>query len=283
MGLPAFVLVGVPRAATTSLYHYMAQHPGIDVSRLKEINFLSYPGDEAARTDTPWLHFPVRTLDDYERLFTDGQQRVGVDFSASCFRSPVAVERIRRFVPDAGLLVVLRDPVARAYSAYLSQLRKGYESRPPEVALVPGTRPVDNGFYSEPLARFLDAFGRPRVGIWLFDDIVARPAPTMADVFTHLGVDPAFELDLKTVYNRASVSRDSWVSRALPSYRARDAVSRRLPAGTRPLLQKVWRKLQAPAPTLPEPVAARLRALYAPDIRRVQDLIGRDLTTWLDP
>jgi hypothetical protein len=105
----------------------------------------------------------------------------------------------------------------------------------------------------------------------------------MADVFTHLGVDPAFELDLKTVYNRASVSRDSWVSRALPSYRARDAVSRRLPAGTRPLLQKVWRKLQAPAPTLPEPVAARLRALYAPDIRRVQDLIGRDLTTWLDP
>lgn len=283
MSLPAFVLVGVPRAATTSLYHYLAQHPGLNVSRLKEVNFLSYPGDQAARTDTPWLRFPVKTLDDYECLFADDEQRVGVDFSASCFRSPVAIERIRCFVPDAGLLVVLRDPVARAYSAYLSQLRKGYESRPPEVALVPGSRPVDNGFYSQPLARFLDAFGRDRVGIWLFDDIVGRPSQTMADVFAHLGVDPSFELDLKTVYNRASVSRESWFSRALPGYRARDAVGRRLPAQVRPVLQKVWRTLQAPAPTLPDPVAARLRALYAPDVRRVQDLVGRELTAWLEP
>jgi hypothetical protein len=283
VSLPAFALVGVPRAATTSLYHYMGQHPQVNVSALKEVNFLSYPGDEAAAARTPWLRFPVKTLAEYERLFEGSGDRVGVDFSASCFRSPVAVERITRFLPDVGLLIVLRDPVTRAWSAYLNQLRKGYESRPPEEALVPGARAVDNGFYSEPLQRFLGAFGPDRVRIWLFDDVVGRPRETMAAVFGHLGVDPGFELDLDTVYNRASVSRDSWLTRALPGYQTRDAIGRRLPARLRPTVRQAWRKLQAPAPTLPEPVARRLRELYAPDVRRVQELIGRDLGAWLGP
>lgn len=282
MSLPAFALVGVPRAGTTSLYHYLGQHPQVNVSSMKEVNFLAYPGEEAARANTPWLRFPVTTLADYERLFADGGDRVGVDFSASCFRSPVAIERIRRHLPAAGLLIVLRDPVARAYSAYLNQIGKGYERRSPEVALAPGQRAVDNSFYAEPLSRYLDAFGPEAVRVWLFDDLVGRPRETMVEVFGHLGVDPGFGLDLRTVYNRASVSR-SWVlARALPGYGTRRALSRVVPERLAPSVRRAWRTLQAQAPPLPQPVAERLRRLYTPDILRVQELLGRDLSSWLE-
>jgi hypothetical protein len=283
VSLPAFVLVGVPRAGTTSLYHYLGQHPQVDVSPVKEVNFLAYPGEEAARTGTPWLRFPVTTLTGYERLFAGSSGRVGVDFSASCFRSPVAIERIRRYVPDAGLLVVLRDPVARAYSAYLNQTGKGYESRPAEVALVPGQRAVDNGFYAEPLARFLEAFGPERVRVWLFDDLAGQPRDTMAEVFGHLGVDRDFPLDLRTVYNRASVSRSPVLAHALPGYGTRRALSRVLPARLAPPVRRAWRTLRVPAPPLPAPVAERLRRLYTPDILRTQELLARDLSGWLEP
>lgn len=82
--------------------HYVRQQPEVAVSAIKEVNFLSYPGEAKAR-EQPWLRFPVTSLDEYRALFPEG--RVGVDFSASCFQSPVAIDRIHRFLPDAQLLI----------------------------------------------------------------------------------------------------------------------------------------------------------------------------------
>ncbi len=281
MTLPQFVLVGVPRAGTTSLYHYLDQHPEVSLGDHKEINFLAYPGDDVARRDFPWLRFEVRTLEAYESLYATAGDRVTVDFSASCFRSPVAIERIRRFVPDARLFVVLRDPVSRAWSAYLNRVRKGYETRPPDVALVPGDRAVDNGFYSERLAAFRDAFGADRVRVWLFDDLTARPQVAVAEVFDYLEVDPSVPVDVGAVYNRASVPRSGAWQRVLPGYDRRRRVAAVLPAPVSAAARRVWRRSQAPAPMLPPDVAARLRAHYVGDIRRLEDLIGRDLASWL--
>lgn len=281
MILPQFVLVGVPRSGTTSLYQYLRQHPGLEVSERKEINFLAFPGDDVARRDYPWLRFEVRTLAEYEALFESAGERVGVDFSASCFRSPVAIDRIGQFVPDARLFVLLRDPVSRAWSAYLNRVRKGYEARPPQDALVPGERAVDNGFYSERLTAFREAFGPDRVRVWLFDDLAARPQATVSEVFDYLGVDPSVTVDVAAVYNKASVPRGGVVQRLLPSHDRRQRLAAVLPAPARHVVRRVWRRSQAPAPQLPPEVAARLRRGYADDVRRLQDLVDRDLGAWL--
>ncbi|MGI8777110.1 MAG: sulfotransferase family protein [Acidimicrobiales bacterium] len=280
--LPAFVLVGVPRAGTTSLYRYLGQHPQVWLSEIKEINFLSYPGEEVAASRYPWLRFPVRTIEEYERLFARGPGQVAVDFSASCFRSPVAIDRIRRFVPDARLFVVLRDPVARAWSAYLTRVQKRYESRPPHEAMVRGEPVVDNSFYSERLEAFQAAFGADRLRVWLFDDLTERPAATVAEVFAFLGVDPEVPVDLSTVYNKGGVPRSAALHRLLPGYQRRRQLASALPAPIRAAARRVWHLNQAPAPTLPPEVATRLRALYRDDVLRVERLIGRDLGTWLD-
>lgn len=283
MTLPRFVVCGVPRCGTTSLYRYLDQHPEVAVSSLKEINFLSWPGPEVARAVMPWVRFPVTTREAYEELFADAGDRVAVDVSPSCFASPVAVERIRTFVPDAGLILVLRDPVRRAYSAYLNRLRKGYETRPPEEVLVAGDRSVDNGFYGARLARLFDAFGPDRARVWLFDDLTATTAATMAEVLDHLGVDAAFPLDLATVHNRSTAHRGPLLQKVLPRAGHGRRLARALPAPARRLAGRVWSLTQTNPPPLPAAVEARLRALYADDVRHTSELIGRDLGAWLPP
>lgn len=279
--LPQGVLVGVPRSGTTSLYRYFRQHPGLCLSDVKEINFLSFPGDELARERYPWLRFPVRTLAEYERLFADAAGRLPVDFSASCYRSAVAIERIRQYVPDAKLFVLLRDPVSRAYSAYLNRLTKGYESRPAQDALVPGEPAVDNGFYAERLAAFRDAFGPQRVRVWLFEELSAKPRETLREMFGYLGVDPAVEIDTSEVYNRGGVPRSAGLQRLLPAYRRRRQLADALPPVLRSAAQRLVRMNRVPPPALPDEVASRLRSLYADDVTRLAALIDRDLSGWL--
>jgi len=281
MTVPAFVLVGVPRAGTTSLYRYLGQHPQISLSDMKEINFLSYPGEELARTRYPWLRFPVRTIEEYERRFAGGPGRTAVDFSASCFRSPVAIDRIRRFVPDARLFLLLRDPVARAWSAYLNRVDKRYETRPPDEALVRGELAVENGFYSERLEAFRTAFGPDRVRVWIFDDLTGRPHETVSEIFEYLGVDPTMPVDLTAVHNQGGVPRSAAVHRLLPGHRRRRQLAAILPEPARRAAQRVRRLNQAPAPTMPSGVAARLRETYRDDVTRLQEMLGRDLQRWL--
>ena len=159
MPRPRFVLAGVPKAGTTSLYRYLHAQPGVYVSDVKEINFLSYPGATLAKERYPWLHFPVTTVDAYDALFADAGNRVPIDVSPSCFRSEVSIARMQEFLHEPGILLLLRDPVERAWSAYQDQVRKGYEHRPPERALVPGERMVELGFYAERVGAFQRAFG----------------------------------------------------------------------------------------------------------------------------
>lgn len=279
--LPKFVLVGVPRSGTTSLYQYLGQHPQICLSEIKEVNFLSYPGEEVARRDFPRMRFPVRSLEEYGRLFADAGSRVPVDFSASCFRSAVAIDRIRQFLPDGRFFVVLRDPVGRAYSAYLNRVAKGYESRSPDVALVPGDVSVDNGFYSERIAAFRMAFGVERVRVWLFDDLVTRPEATLKEVFGYLGVDSSVAIDTTAVHNRGGVPRSQALGRLLPSYARRRQLGDALPGPLRTAARRLGHLNRAPAPRLPEAVERRLRDLYTDEVHRLEELLGRDLDSWI--
>lgn len=281
MQLPRFVLAGVPKAGTTSLYHYLAAQPGVHVSAMKEINFLSYPGAEVARERYPWLKFPITTLDEYAALFADADGRVPIDFSASCFRSEVAVARIREFVPDAGVLLLLRDPVERTWSAYQHQVRKGYERRSPDQVLVRGERIVDLGFYADRVAEFRGEFGADRVAVWLLDDLRRDPAGTLREILTHVGAQPTEPLAVDRVHNPGTAPRSRIVHRLVPDYAQRRKIRARVPDPLLRPLEWAWRSNQRPADPLPPDLESRLRTLYADDIRRLAGLLDRDLDSWL--
>lgn len=279
--LPGAVLIGVPRAGTTSFYSYLDQHPAIDVSPLKEINFLAWPGHDLAARDFSWLSYPVVDFDDYAALWANSDRELAVDCSISCFRSPTAIERIKHYLGDPKLMVLLRDPVSRAYSAYLNRVRKGYERRSPDVALVPGERTVRNGLYADRLQAFIDAFGRDNLAVWLNEDLGRRGVETMSEVFAYLEVDPTVRVDVERVRNAAAVPRNAVAARLLPSHRLRRRIEKRLPqAITTRLRSAATNVLHTEPSALPADVADRLRAYYAPDIERVEQIIDRDLSSW---
>ena len=283
MPRPRFVLAGVPKAGTTSLYRYLHAQPGVYVSDVKEINFLSYPGATLAKERYPWLHFPVTTVDAYDALFADAGNRVPIDVSPSCFRSEVSIARMQQFLHEPGILLLLRDPVERAWSAYQDQVRKGYEHRPPDTALVPGERMVELGFYAERVGAFQRAFGADRVGVWLLDDLRADATATVRDICSFVGATEFHALDLSTVHNKGTRPRNGFVHRLVPSYATRRRIRAQVPNALLRPAEWAWRRNQVPSEPIPAALAARLRTLYADDVARLESLIDRDLQAWREP
>ena len=147
--LPNFFVVGAGKAGTTSLYNYLKAHPQIYMSPIKEPHHFATDIDVTAFSEdyrktclqdvsgyvrgdmTEPVHVAhVTGRDDYLRLFRHAVDEVAIgEISNSYLVSKRAAVEIRAAVPHARIIMVLRDPVARAYSQYLMDLRIGYVRR----------------------------------------------------------------------------------------------------------------------------------------------------------
>ena len=258
---PNFIVLGAAKAGTTALYHYLRQHPQIYMTPLKETNYFALCDQELnfrGPGDGDYVNCLSITREEAYRAQFEG---VG-DEPAVGEASPLylyhagAARRIHEAVPEARLLAILRNPVDRAYSAFLHLVRDGRETtRDFEVALShEEARIQDNwehiwhyismGRYYEQVKRYYDLFAPEKIKIFLYRDLRTDPHSVLRDTYRFLGVDEEFQADTATRYNEAS-----------------------LPIEQRP-------------PLLPE-VRARLENQLSPDILKLQDLIGRDLSHWL--
>src|SRR3954452_18181658 len=130
MTMPNFLILGAAKAGTTALYHYLKQHPEVCMSEIKETNFFALMGkplDFRGPGDDEHINrFSVTTWGDYQSRFPDRTDARAVGEASPLYLySPDAPGRIARWMPKAKLVVILRDPVARAYSAFLHLVRGG--------------------------------------------------------------------------------------------------------------------------------------------------------------
>jgi hypothetical protein len=195
-----FVIVGAQRSGTTYLYGLLDEHPEIEMAkpvRPEPKFFLDY--DRYALG-----------LDAYEaQLFSGADPRAHVrgEKSTSYIESEVAARRIAAMLPDAPVVVIVRDPVARALSNYRFSVQHGVESLAVDDALrgsAPGGRPWDRaqfsvspfdylarGRYVEYLERLSAHIASERVHVVVFEELVADPG-VVAQLYARLGVEPAF-------------------------------------------------------------------------------------------
>src|SRR5688572_27472269 len=125
MRLPDFLVVGAAKAGTISLYHYLAQHPDVFMSPVNECNFFAL---ETANWDREYLgpvdrfyidQHCVRNLDAYHRLFEAARAGSVIgECSPLYLFSDVAPARIHAHIPNAKIIVILRQPIDRAFSNY---------------------------------------------------------------------------------------------------------------------------------------------------------------------
>lgn len=131
MIFPNFLIIGAAKSGTTSLYHYLKQHPEIYLSPVKEPKFFCFyqekldwqgPGDQKAI-----LNY-VTDIDQYFSLFEGVRNETAIGEATPWYiYSESAVKKIKAFIPDAKLIAILRDPAERAYSHFLHLLREGRE------------------------------------------------------------------------------------------------------------------------------------------------------------
>lgn len=207
--LPDFIVVGAQRSGTTTLFRVLNQHPQIvRPTASKGIGYFEVNYGKGWR----WYrsHFPLRWLADRK---VGGRART-YESSGYYLFHPLAAERIARDLPEVRIVVMVRDPVERAYSAHRHESQRGYESEDFETALGleparlageeeriradPGTDRYEHrhhGYlarsrYAEQVQRFIDALGEHRVCIVDADRFFATPAEELARLFGWLGLDP---------------------------------------------------------------------------------------------
>jgi hypothetical protein len=296
MTLPNFLIIGAGRAGTTSLHHYLRQHPEVFMPERKEPSYFAWANGvlPSGIPGADWLRQTVvTTRPAYEALFAGatGARAIG-ETSPAYLASAEAPARIRAMIPDARLVAILRDPVERAHAQWLGLRRDGVDPAPTfEEALRQEDRRISagwpyagltrNSFYHRLLSRYVEQFPPEQIRVCLFDELVADPLALMRDLFTFLGVDPGFVPDVSRRHGGTG--------------RVRNPVLRALWTGTagarrvvRPLVPQRWRDGMFAWIThdgVKEPLApvtrARLVGLFRDDVLALQDMLGRDLSAWL--
>jgi hypothetical protein len=299
MVMPNFLIIGAAKAGTTSLYYYLNQHPEIYLPPLKEPHFFSYEGEE--------LHFKapgdrealinqsaITKLQDYQNLFSQisTEKAVG-EASPSYLYVPKAAERIKFYIPDAKLIAILRHPVDRAYSAFLHQYRasvaQGFAGlsdfaqalEEEETFIRDNWMPLyhfkNGGFYCAQLKHYYTFFHPDQIKIYLYEDLTKNSAGMLQDIFRFLEVDDSFSPDVSVKANISGVPRNNVLYKLFKNNAIKSLLKPFLPKG----IGQMFDQYMLSKPKLSPEVRQLLIDAYREDILKLQDLIQRDLSKWL--
>lgn len=311
---PNFFIVGAPKAGTTSLYHYLRQHPEIYMSPLKEPNYFASeirPENFGAEFQE-WVQRETRELreylcrpvleqrfggivadwKDYLKLFEAVTAEKAIGEASVCYLwSRTAARNIFSAVPGAKLLMILRNPADRAFSQYLHAVtngwvRESFRARI-DVALGRGREPfgilnpfLEFGLYYEQVKRYLEFFPAANLRIYLFEDYQKQPGSVLADIFCFLDVDPSFEPNISQRHLEPRIPRSVKLAYWLKRYGIWEGVRKISPPAVRSAFRTVaFRKRES---VLMDAEARKLLTVYyQDDVRQLSDLLCRDLNAWL--
>ena len=299
------LLLGAPKAGTTALHHYIDQHPAIEMSQPKELHLFD-------------VNYELGVEALIERAFDgSGPGRLRGEATPHNLFVPYAPDRIQQHAPEARFIVLLRDPVQRAYSDWWMYWTRGREHLPFDEAIqenlaqleegpwfagpqaearwiqyyrettgeaeTPITRRayVEIGHYADQLQRYFERFGRDRVKVLFAEELRQDPQRLVRDTFTWLGLEADIALQDPVRSNEAL----GGIARFI--YRAANAlgVEQALHAAPCPLreMAKTFTARMTRRPAMDPGVRRILSEHFRPHNRALTDLLSSDLPAWTDP
>ena len=314
MTLPNFFIVGAPKAGTDELYYQLDQHPQIYMSPLKEPCFFSsevrvenfeanlqpqaHIAAESLReyleSGMPGKRFGgiISSLPDYERLFLRAKDEAAVGEGSVCYLwSRSAASAIASMIPQARIIIILMDPAERAFHQYLKSLSDGNVTHSfrthVELALRDKREKMsvyhpflEFGNYAEQIRRYMARVPAEQIHISLYEDRQADPVGWFKSILRFLGVDDAFMPHPVESPSKPHFERPNALGSAVKLLKRKPAVGRWVPA---PLRSKIKRHLYAGEErfTCAPEDRAMLIHFYQEDILELRQILGRDLSGWL--
>jgi hypothetical protein len=277
--LPTALVIGVAKAATTWLYACAEEHPDIFVPENKEVDFFSKYYYKGFR----WY------ADKFSGV--DGEEEI-LDISPSYFIDPGAASRIRAWDQDVQLILILRNPIERAYSHYCMHLRAGVVSPKIDDELCASSRLLQEGLYMKHLKNYLKEIDQDKINIFIFDDLKKDTKAFLTDVFCTLGVNEHFQPSLLESKHHARKARPQ--SRLVHESARGDynfllsvggsTVSKYLKRMRRSKAASFFHKINRGSdfPELHDDKIKEMVDFYREDVEKISEFMGRDLEReWL--
>jgi len=284
---PNFFIVGAPKAGTSSLYHYLNEHPEIYMCPEKEPNFFSCQEIKAQK-----LYYRkenIGSLKEYQALFRGvGDEKAIGEASVSYLFYPEVPQKIKNAVSDAKIIIILRNPVKRAFSHYLMDFRLGYTRLSFEDIIFDKKKHplhyqqyLELGLYSNQVQRYLSTFRENDVKIVIFEQFVQDQKNEMFSLLQFLNVNSMYSHQLLKKYNPSVVPKNGYIRFFYGKAGLRKFLKFVLPEST---LNRVARFFfKSGLPSLNGETENFLKSFYTEDIQKLENLIKRDLKYWLNP
>ncbi len=297
--LPNFLLVGAAKSGTTALYYQLKGHPDIFCSPVKEPCYFSA---QVLRLPQPGIDddkkFYVKTYGDYCKLFegAEGKKAIGEASADTIYFYEKTIPLIKQVLGDPRIIILLRNPVDRAFSAYLHLVRENRETLSFEEGLAREEDRIrrdwqcmwhykNRGMYYNQVKAFKTGFSR--VKVCLYENFKKEPLAVIKQVCQFLEVDPGFQpANTRARYNVSGIPRFKSLNNI---FLMKNMVQRTLrKVGSRVLTEDGWVKLReglraklyVKAVMNPD-TRAYLQQVFLEDILRLQDLLAMDLGVWL--
>jgi hypothetical protein len=283
MTWPNFFIVGATRSGTTSFYEYLQQTSGIFMSAIKEPSFFA-PSINRRQ--------PIQNKENYLELFSKAKsdQPIG-EASTRYLIDPKSAELIKNTIPNAKIIILLRNPIDRAFSSYLYYLRReNWESF--DIILDKSIKStlnsdyllhliVHGGLYYEQVKRYIDIFGYNSVKILFYEEFIANIEKSFKEVLEFLEIDSEIPEIIYTVFNEYKKPKDK-ISKfilSLDDFIWKLGLKAMIPVF--PERKNLEQKFLSTSkkPKISESDQLRLRNFYKEDVTKLQKLLKQD-TPW---
>ena len=291
---PNLLLIGAPRCASTSLADALSRHPDIFLPHRKETHFLAMHGRTETLAGIGRESFESSTITDpgeWQALFAGRRERWCLDASVSTMSYPeTAIGNITEFCDrDTLFLVILRNPVDRAYSSFQYCASRGWTQSSFEDALAAEEARRKDGWqhlwhlrhlgrYEERLAPFIQAFGQKRLHIVLTEDLERAPDVVMNGIWEFLNI-PACDV-VPSRANDSGMPRGRTVARISYALNRNRALKSTLKAAVPTGILRTVRMAGLRRTRMDTSIRERLVAEFRPTRVAIEQRLGRALLDW---
>jgi len=277
---PNFFIVGAPRCATTTLYEYLNQTPDVFMSPIKEPNFFSVSINPKIK-----LANMIRDKQKYLNLFKNvtNERAIG-EASPTYLWDPKTPELIHKTIPDARIIMILRNPVERAFSHYLLLVSLGAETSSFFESLKKSLdayqdysgRILESGLYYEQVKRYYEIFDPSKIKVLIFEEFISDTQNKVKEVLDFLEVPSNPPNSITEVHNAFKLPRGKLATTIISNRPFRRMVKGLISENAKPLIKKIFTK-ESPKPILSPDERKFLNKYYAKDVKKLQDYLQRPL------
>lgn len=289
---PNFLVVGAAKSGTTSLFHYLNQHPDIFIPEVKECRFFSQlPKNFNGLGAEFFQNSGITDEKQYFKFFDGYENKVCGDISNDyLYYHYESIKNIKKYLSDeVKIIIILRNPIDRAYSNYLHAVRDGWEDCNFEEAIIKENWRKNNnwawpyhyikaGMYFEQVKAYLDNF--KNVKIYLFEDM--KKDFFYKDIFAFLNISYV-NIQKEKIYNVSGVPKNQFIQKFIKEKNLiKDILKPMIPKEIRTIMLK---KIESNnLRKIPMKIETReyLKNIFKNDINNLSRLINRDLAKWLE-